>query len=282
MIIRPASSGGVHWFVYTTASNVVRIIGVLLTPDLSLDKHFKAVSTKCFSQLCQQCRIWRCLNDAHVNIHVHAFVTSHVDYCGSLVFGVPKKTNKLQHVLSAVLCIISNTRKYDQGLGHFQRNILHWSDNVERVWSRLCVQIYRCLHSMAPGYLSALCRLISSVPGCWHLRSAESGQLDFLRFRLAIYGGRSFNLEFATFLRSGQFTDLSVNVILNIHFLILLAHITRLRLLYVSVLYKLIVDLTWIVKKRISATSETGVNLKLTPLAKNSVANVRMTCKLHC
>jgi len=33
------------------ASDAVRVLGVLLTPDLSLDKHVTAVSAKCFFQL---------------------------------------------------------------------------------------------------------------------------------------------------------------------------------------------------------------------------------------
>jgi len=39
-----------------------------------------------------------------------------------------------------------------------------------------CVQVYRCLHSTAPGYLSALYQPTSSVPGRRHR------QLDFPRF----------------------------------------------------------------------------------------------------
>ena len=34
--------------------------------------------------------------------------------------------------------------------------------------------VSRCLHSMAHGYLSPLCRPVCSVPGCRHLRSLES------------------------------------------------------------------------------------------------------------
>ena len=97
-------------------------------------------------------------------------------YCGSLLFGISKKTDKLQRVLNATVCIISNTRKYDRS--HFLRNMntLHRLDVVHRMQFRLCVQIYRCLHSTAPKYLSALCRPVSDT--CSLL---ESGQLDFPR-----------------------------------------------------------------------------------------------------
>jgi len=47
-------------------SDAIRVIGVLLTPDLSLDKHATAVSAKCFFQLRQLRRIRRSLVQAFV------------------------------------------------------------------------------------------------------------------------------------------------------------------------------------------------------------------------
>ena len=41
----------------------------------------------------------------------------------------------------------------------------------ERQFGKVCVQVYKCLHNMAPGYLSSLCQPVSSVPGRRHLRS---------------------------------------------------------------------------------------------------------------
>jgi len=38
-------------------SDAIRVLGVLLTPDLSLDKHVTAVSAKCFFQLRQLRRV---------------------------------------------------------------------------------------------------------------------------------------------------------------------------------------------------------------------------------
>ena len=71
----------------------------------------------------------------------------------------------------------------------FRRRELHWLDSDDRVRSRMSVQVYKCLHNMAPGYLSTLCQPVSSVPGRHHLRSARRGKLDFPRVNLATYGG---------------------------------------------------------------------------------------------
>ena len=44
---------------------------------------------------------------------VHAFTTSRVDYCSSLLIGAPKKTtDKLQRVLNSAARIVSNTRTH--------------------------------------------------------------------------------------------------------------------------------------------------------------------------
>ena len=45
---------------------------------------------------------------------------------------------------------------------------------------------------MAPEYLSTYCQPVSGISGRRHLRSADRGHLDFLRVKLAAYGGRSF------------------------------------------------------------------------------------------
>ena len=110
-----------------------------------------------------------------------------VDYCGSLLIGAPKRTiNKLQR--NAAARVVSNTRKYDQGLSHLWRCELHWLDVVDRVQFRVCVQVYKCLHNMAPGYLSTLYQSVSSIPGRRHLCSARRGKLDFPCVNLARYG----------------------------------------------------------------------------------------------
>ena len=101
--------------------------------------------------------------------------------------------DKLQCVLDAVAAVVSNTRKYDQGLSRFQRDKLHWLDVVVRVQLQsVCPGIQSCLHNTTPGYLSSLCQLVSSVPGRRHLRSADRGELDYFCNSLAsfaIYAG---------------------------------------------------------------------------------------------
>ena len=81
------------------AAESVQVLGVVITPDLRLDKHVTAVSAKCFFQLQQLRRVCRSLDYASVATSVHAFITSRVDYCNCLLAGATKESlDKLQRV----------------------------------------------------------------------------------------------------------------------------------------------------------------------------------------
>ena len=125
---------------------------------------------------------------------VQAFVTTRVDYCNWLLAGPPKTTtDKLKHVTNAAVPVMTNTRKFDRGLTQLRRQDLHWLDVTDRIKYRQCVNVYKCLHIMAPEDLSDLCTpRTSKVPGRQHLRSADSGEPHTLRFRLTTFGGRPF------------------------------------------------------------------------------------------
>ena len=112
----------------------VRVLGVVITPDLWLDKHVTAVSAKCFFQLRQLRRVRRSLDYASVATLMHAFVTSRVDYCNCLLAGATKASlDKLQRVMNAAAQVVSDTHKFDRGLTSIRRNDLYWLDVPECV-----------------------------------------------------------------------------------------------------------------------------------------------------
>ena len=83
-------------------SSVTRVLGVLITPDLSLEQHIDAVCAKCYFQLRQSRQVPRMLDDDSITILVHAFATSRIDYCISLLACAPKTlTDKLKRVMNS-------------------------------------------------------------------------------------------------------------------------------------------------------------------------------------
>jgi hypothetical protein len=62
-------------------SQSARLLGVMMTPDLSLNKHVSLTSSRCFYQLRQLKAVRYCLDADSLHTLVHAFVSSRVDYC---------------------------------------------------------------------------------------------------------------------------------------------------------------------------------------------------------
>ena len=172
-------------------SDTVRVLVILLTPDLSLDKHVTAVSAKCFYQPRQLRRIRRSLDDNSASTLVHAFVASRVDYCGSLLIGAPKKTtDKLQRVLNAAA---RNTASKIEGWGSSgNANFTGWTSTTgfgSECVSR-CTSVYKTWHLDTCRHSVDLCPAF--LPGRRHLRSAGHGELDVPRVNMSTYGGRAF------------------------------------------------------------------------------------------
>jgi len=92
---------------------------------------------------------------------------------------------------------------------------VHWLDLPRRVLFKICVMVYKSLHSMAHKYLVDLCRPISDVQRRRHLRSAARGLLHTPRYYLSTYGRRA--LSYASpsarnsLLEYSRASDLSLN-----------------------------------------------------------------------
>jgi len=83
-------------------------------------------------------------------------------------------TDTLQHVLNAAACLVSGTRKFDQGLSRLLHDELqHWLNVPERVRYKLAVMVHRCLQNKAPKYLVDHCIPASNIASRHHLRSAS-------------------------------------------------------------------------------------------------------------
>ena len=67
---------------------------------------------------------------------------------------------------------------YDSGLSSILHNDLHRLDVTERIQFRVAATVYKCLHSMAPAYLTELCSPIAaSTSRHGMLRSATTSNL---------------------------------------------------------------------------------------------------------
>ena len=87
-------------------SSLVKILGVVLDPRITLSEHTKAVSKSCFYHICALKHIRDSLDSSMIRTIAAALVTSLLDYANSVLHGVP--TKYLSRLHSSVLKIPSH------------------------------------------------------------------------------------------------------------------------------------------------------------------------------
>src|SRR5438552_5284495 len=87
----------------------------------------------------------------------HAFVTSRLDYCNSLFYGISKTlATKLQHVLNCAARIVTRTRMSSHIIPVLKS--LHWLPVTQRCMFKTALLTFKAIHCLAPSYL---CELIN-------------------------------------------------------------------------------------------------------------------------
>ena len=90
-----------------------------------------------------------------VKILVHAFVTSKLDNCNALLYGLPKyKIQRLQHMLNSAARQVTLSRKYY----HISPVLMEllWLPVEQRVGLKIMLFTYKVMNGMAPVYLQDL------------------------------------------------------------------------------------------------------------------------------
>ena len=86
---------------------------------------------------------------------VHAFVMCHIDYCNSLLFGLPQRQiQKLQVVQNSAARLVCRAKK-QESVSLILRQ-LHWLPVQSRIIFKILLLAYESFHNVAPSYLSEL------------------------------------------------------------------------------------------------------------------------------
>ena len=93
---------------------------------------------------------------------VHAFVTSQLDYCNGLLYGLPATSlQKLQRVQNMAARVLTGTHRHEHVTPMLHQ--LHWLPVQYGVLYKTALLTYKALHGEAPGYLSDLIAAPRSV-----------------------------------------------------------------------------------------------------------------------
>ena len=129
------------------------------------------------------------LSTQTTEILIHAFVTSKLDHCNSLLYNVPKNViKKLQSVQNAAARLITRSRKCD----HITPILLdlHWLPVSERIKFKILLLTFKALHQQSPTYIQDL--IILFFPSRSLRSSSTLSLLNSVSLNLKSYGSRAF------------------------------------------------------------------------------------------
>lgn len=169
----------------------VRNLGVTLDQNLSFNSHIKLVSRSAFLHLRNIRKIRKLLLRHDAEKLIHAFVTSRLDYCNSLLLGCPNNSlRSLQLIQNAAARVLTGIDKRD----HITPVLasLHWLPVKSRIIFKTLLLTYKVLRGLAPSYLEEL--VIPYQPNR-PLRSQNAGLLVVPRVFRSRLGGRAFSYQ---------------------------------------------------------------------------------------
>ena len=164
-------------------------LGVVFDRFLNLDRHITTVCQSSYAHLRRIAAIRTSLSLHTAEQLIHAFISSRLDFCNSLLLGLPQQSLKrLQKVQNASARLLTITRSSEH-ITPILYN-LHWLPVKYRIQFKILLLTFKALHGSAPSYIRDLFQLRNLRPG---LRSSSSQILSVPKTRLVSYGDRAFS-----------------------------------------------------------------------------------------
>ena len=137
------------------SSNSVRNLGVHFDRHARMHVHVKNVCQASFYHLRNISKIRRYLSQDTTEILIPAYITSKLDNCNSLLFGLPTyMINKFQTVQNAAARIVTFTQKTEHITPVLRKR--HWLPVQYRMIFKVLLLVFKGLNGLAPAYISEL------------------------------------------------------------------------------------------------------------------------------
>jgi hypothetical protein len=149
------------------------------------------VSKSAFFALRHVGKIRRYINQNDCEKLVHAFITSKLDSCNSILFGLPAvEIDKLQRVQNAAARLVVGGKKYDHVTPILKQ--LHWLPIRARIYFKILLITYKALNNQAPDYITELLDIYRPKRT---LRSTSQNLLAVPQTNTKTYGERTFQVS---------------------------------------------------------------------------------------
>ncbi|KXJ15782.1 RNA-directed DNA polymerase from mobile element jockey [Exaiptasia diaphana] len=166
----------------------VRNLGVMFDQHLNMKHHVSNICKNASYALYNIGKIRRYLDSSATERLVHAWVSSRLDSCNSLLYGLPKAViDRLQHIQNSAARLVTKSKKSDHVTPLLKE--LHWLTIRKRIQFKICLFMFKIFKGAAPSYLSDLC---TSYKPIRTLRSAYKFQYKVPVSRTITFGDRAF------------------------------------------------------------------------------------------
>ena len=171
-----------------------RNLGVVFDSEMSLESHISKVCQTSYLHIRQIRKVRHLLDLNSAILIANSLVSSRLDYCNSLYFGLPTSLlDRLQHVQNSLArAVVPSVRRFD----HITPTLktLHWLPVRKRIEFKIATLTFKVLHNNQPTYLRDLVKL--QIP-TRALRSSNRQLLEVPNIRSA-NGRRSFSFAAPT------------------------------------------------------------------------------------
>ena len=154
-----------------------------------MEDHIKKICKTCHFHLTNISKI-RTYLDRESTEAIHSFVTTNLDCCNAILYGLPKALlNCLQLVQNRAARIVTFTEKYE----HITPGLidLHWLPVEYRIIYKILLLVYKTINGLSQSYRS---NLLSFCSSSYSLRSYSNKLLQVPRSKLKSYGDRRFSI----------------------------------------------------------------------------------------
>ena len=172
----------------------MKSLGVVLDCELSFEQHISSVVKTCFFHIRALSKIRNYITHKSANTVAVSLVLSRLDYCNSLLAGLPQtQIKRLQAAQNAAARVVMRSRRSDH-ITPVLRD-LHWLPVCDRIRHKVLSITFRAVNDSQPAYMADLVRsyqpsrslrsvdgALLVVPGPRDVKTKRSGQRAFRYF----------------------------------------------------------------------------------------------------